>query len=140
MPQRLSSPLVLVDSQAGVVGETGTVTTIAPDGTFTVVRFVNKRMEPAERSGRLDPGAMDRLARALSSELTADMPQKIGSGTANPHRIRLGYGSASIEAVIPRELEPGDEPQLASQDAKSPTVRVLRIRNLVQQLVSHEAR
>ncbi|MFL5271331.1 MAG: hypothetical protein ACJ79E_04620, partial [Anaeromyxobacteraceae bacterium] len=90
---RLGARLVVRDAQGGIVGETATVTTVEPDGTFRIASLVNgKRLAP-DRTGRLAPEAL----RTLATELAEPLPPRVepGRAAANPHRIEITYGESS---------------------------------------------
>jgi hypothetical protein len=107
--ERLGARLVVRDAQGGFVGETATVTTIEPDGTFRIASLVNGRALAPERTGRLAPEALRALARTLATELAEPLPPSIEAGraAANPHRVQITYGEASSALVLPAGSAPG---------------------------------
>lgn len=132
----LPSRLVLIDGQQGFVGETGTITTIEQDGTFTVAEFVRDLVQPPSRTGRLSEDALGRLARTLEAELTAKLPDRLGdAGTANPRRLRLRYGSSDTTLLLPAGSRPEAAGELAG-GAGAPGGRVLRVWSVAEELVA----
>ncbi len=98
----LSAPLMLKDTQGGVVGETGTVWTIAPDCSFTIARQIgNKVLEPHNRGHlTLDQeahlkGMLDRSAQLDFTNQRGDPPQ------VNPRRISFSYGGKQAVLTLP---------------------------------------
>lgn len=127
-PDQLSSQLVLVDGQQGFVGETGTITTVEPDGRFSVADFVKVQVQPPSRNGQLSPDAQARLARVVASELGSRLPDTIGGpAQANPRRLRVRYGSVDTTLVLPPGSDLEDEVETLMRDADEPTARVLRV-------------
>ncbi|GEJ57759.1 hypothetical protein [Anaeromyxobacter diazotrophicus] len=135
-PAHLSSRVVVVDGQQGFVGEAGTITTVEPDGTFSVADFVRDQVSPPKRTGHLSPEAVDRLARTLAAELEPRPPERIAAApaTANPRRLRVRYGGAETTLALPAGAAPEDEAALAG-GADAPAARVLRVWRTVQELV-----
>ncbi len=135
-PAHLSSRVVVVDGQQGFVGETGTITTIEQDGTFSVADFVRDQVGPPKRTGRLSPEAVSRLARTVAAELDPKLPERIAGGpaAANPRRLRVRYGGSETTLALPAGAAPEDEAALTG-GADAPAARVLRVWRTVQELV-----
>jgi len=131
-----SSRFVLVDGQQGFVGETGTVTTVEQDGTFSVADFVNKVVEPPKRVGRLSPDAEGLLARALADARLPELPNQIGERvTANPRRLRVRYGTSDVTVVLPPDVDLDHWVPEELGGADAPTARVLRVWRVVHELL-----
>jgi hypothetical protein len=138
-PEHLSSRVVLVDGQQGFVGETGTITTVEQDGSFSVADFVNDRVQPPKRTGRLPPENVARLARTLAAELAPALPARIGGGptSANPRRLRVRYGGAETTLVLQPGMDPEEDGGAGLMEvADESTARVLRVWRTVQELVA----
>jgi hypothetical protein len=100
--ERLSAPLELKVSQSGFAGVTGTVTTIEPDGTYRVSGFVNDMTRPPESEGKLQPEALDELARSLESRDFARLPAELGeTPPVNAKTLTLRYGGHSTTLSLP---------------------------------------
>ncbi len=137
----LNSALVLRDGQHGFAGETGTVTTIEPDGSFRVARFLNRRVEAPERAGRLSPEAMRQLAQTLATDLAPELPATLGAPpAANPRRLSLTHGRTAVTLILPPDfdLEKDGGATIAS-DPRSPTARFLRIWTTARGLLPGDA-
>ncbi len=135
-PDHLSSQLVLVDGQQGFVGETGTITTVEQDGTFSVADFVKEAVQSRVRTGRLSPDGVGRLARTLSDARLSELPGRIGGRTpANPRRLRVRYGTSDVTVVLPpdADLEHGAPDDPGGADA--PAARVIRVWRVVHELL-----
>jgi len=98
----LESPLILKETQSGIVGETGTVWTVAADCNFTIARQIGpKVLEPhkhghltSEQQGRLKE-ILDQIGAAQSSAVPARAPH------VNPHRITVSYGNREAALTLP---------------------------------------
>jgi hypothetical protein len=136
-PDQLSSQLVLVDGQQGFVGETGTITTIEPDGRFSVADFVKAQVQPPSRAGQLSADALRRVGRVVASELGPGLPPTIGGpAKANPHRLRVRYGTVGTTLVLPAGSDLEGDAETLMRDADEPTARVLRVWKTVRDEVA----
>lgn len=97
----LTAPLVLSDLQGGIVGQTGTVRTIASDCGFTVARHVAAKTADAHRRGHLTPEQRGRLRELLTRIDLAALPKQIGEPQANGRQILLTYGRAASSLNLP---------------------------------------
>jgi hypothetical protein len=134
--ERLAARLVVRDAQGGIAGETATVTTIEPDGTFRIASLVNGKALAPQRTGRLPPEALRTLARTVATDLAEPLPPslEIGRRAANPHRIEITYGEASSALVLPPGSDPdAAEPALPGAGA---TARAVRIWSTARRLVA----
>ncbi len=131
----LGSPIQVRDEQSGVVGVTGTVWTIDPDGFYRTERFVNDALT-LDREGRLTEEQMHLLAETLSSAGLADLPSKLGPTTppANPRRIVIESGGRRSELVL-RGGESLGEARAAAGGAEAPEHRLLAVVEAVGSLV-----
>lgn len=106
--------IVLRESQGGVVGTTGTVTTIAPDGTYDVAPFINERVREARSRGRVEPDAQAAIARAIETHAFATLPPRLGGRpVANPREISLTVDGRTVTLILPpgpETVEPGGDP------------------------------
>ncbi len=106
---QLTAPLTLKDTQSGVVGETGTVWTIAPDCSFTVARQIGPRLLEPHKHGRLTAEQQVRLKQILARIDARNLsPAADTASHANPHRISLSYGGRHAALTMPPGAgEPG---------------------------------
>jgi hypothetical protein len=136
-PERLTSPLVVVEAQHGFVGEAGTITTVEPDGTFTIADFVRDAVQPPRQRGRLPEDALGRVAHSVATELGPGMPERVeGAAGANPRRVTVRYGSAASTVILPADAAPEDASAELAGDADAPRGRVLRVWRAVRDAVT----
>ncbi len=97
----LSAPLTLKDTQGGVVGETGTIWTIAPDCSFSIARQLGyKALEPHKR-GHLTPDQQANLGNLLSKLEKSELPARLGAAPqVNARRITVSYGQKEAVLVL----------------------------------------
>lgn len=89
----LKAPLTLKDTQDGFAGQTGTVWTVAPDCSFTVMHQIGPTISNPYRRGRLTLEQQAHLKELLAQAAVADMPEQLGGGPqVNARRITLSYG------------------------------------------------
>jgi hypothetical protein len=136
-PERLTSPLVVVEAQHGFVGEAGTITTVEPDGTFTVADFVKDAVQPPKRTGRLPEDVLGRVARAAATELGPGLPERVGGAAGpNPRRLTVRYGGSVSTVILPADAAPEDASAELAGDADAPQGRVLRVWRAVRDAVT----
>jgi hypothetical protein len=133
--ERLRTTLEVRDAQSGFAGWSGTVTRIEPDGTFTVSRFLNDRIEEPHRQGRLDKDARSDLADALSQYDFLALPEELGqSPPINPRTITVSVGDRTSTLFL--------EPTVAATDIEvppdSPEARLLGIVQTVETLTEDD--
>jgi hypothetical protein len=98
----LSAPLVLKDTQSGVVGETGNVWTIAPDCSFTVARQIGLNVLAPYRQGQLTPQQRTQLKELMDRMTATALPEQIGGGPqVNARRVTLSYGGKQSVLTLP---------------------------------------
>jgi hypothetical protein len=98
----LSAPLVLKDTQSGIVGETGSVWTIAPDCSFTVARLIGPKVLDPYKKGQLTPQQRTQLKELLDRMTATALPEQIGGPPqVNPRRITLSYGAKQSVLSLP---------------------------------------
>jgi hypothetical protein len=130
---RLSAAVELRDGQSGVVGVTGTLWTINPDGTFQVARFINQSVGQPERTGQLTPPVLQSLAESLASQDFAGLPMAIcEEPLVNAHTVELRFGDQTVTCT----LQPGKPlTSLAAGAADSPEARFGRMAEEIRQAV-----
>jgi hypothetical protein len=103
----LKEPITLQEYQEGIAGRSGTVWTIEPSGEWRVGRSRlnrdgSERVTPI-RSGTLSSDELEALAKVLSAQNLAAMPEKTGhEAKINPHWITLKTGSLSSTGRKPQ--------------------------------------
>jgi hypothetical protein len=98
----LSAPLTLKDLQSGVVGETGTVWTIAPDCSFTVARQVGRKVMEPHKSGRLTAAQQQELGQMMDRMPQVEAaPRPAAPPPVNARRLTLTYGSREAALTLP---------------------------------------
>ena len=98
----LSAPLVLKDTQSGVVGETGDVWTIAPDCSFTVARQIGLNVLQPHRQGQLTPQQRVQLKQMIDRMTATALLEQLGGGPqVNARRITLAYGGRQSVLTLP---------------------------------------
>jgi hypothetical protein len=98
----LSAPLVLKDTQSGVVGETGNVWTIAPDCSFTVARQIGLNVLAPYRQGQLTPQQRTHLKELMDRMTATVLPEQLGGGPqVNARRVTLSYGGKQSVLTLP---------------------------------------
>ena len=75
----MTAPLTVKDLQDGIVGQTGTVWTIAPDCSFTVARQIGLKIGDPYKQGRLTPEQQAQLKALLDRMAVAEFPAHLGS-------------------------------------------------------------
>ncbi len=101
--------LVLTDAQTGFAGRSGSVLTLAPEGSWKFQTFLNDDMRPAERSGQLKPEEIRQLAAVMVSMKFDRLKEKMGKAPqVNPHELSLKWG----ETVRTLTLRGGEFPPL----------------------------
>lgn len=134
---RLKAELEVRDAQSGFAGLSGTITRIEPDGTFTVSRFLNERVEEPHREGRLAGEEIESLAQVLDEQGFYELRQEIGRAPpVNPRTITVSLG----ERTATLSLEPGAELEEAigvfAARPESPEARLLTIAQAVEELTA----
>lgn len=130
----LAAPLVLSDLQSGIVGQTGTVWTMAPDYGFTVARqFAAKTADP-HKQGHLPPEQQGQLRELLARIDPAALPRQIGQPRVNGRQILLTYGRAACSLNLP----PGGGLAALRTTMTDPNAgRFLELADLLQQMIGN---
>lgn len=135
MPEeiRLTAPLILEDLHGGVVGQTGTIWTIAPDCSFTVARQVGLKTADPHKQGRLTPDQQNRLALLLARIAPAALPSQLGGvPQPNARQIAVSYGEArSVLTLAPSGGDANPLPSPADQQAAS----VLELVDILKEMI-----
>lgn len=131
--QSLPATVELQDLQTGFAGTTGTVWTIATDGTFTVADKTNDRVDLPRHQGKLDQQQLARLAESLRAADAEQLPARIGEQPpVNPRSITLRIGS-KISTLI---LAGGPDDQGSSPaDPHHPQARLLAVAATIKDLL-----
>ncbi len=126
--------LKVKDTQIGFAGSTGIITTILPDGTFTVSQFLNDRIEEPHQRGRLTHEALENLSQTLNEKDFLNLPQELGQAPPiNSRIINVTLGDKTSTLF----LEPGFVPLAAIPDQpESLEARLLLIVQLVEKLTA----
>lgn len=130
----LATPLILEETQDGVVGRTGTVWTIAPDCSFTAARRFGPNIAAPDRRGRLTAAQQAELGTLLRRARIAELPEQFGAGPqVNMRQITLSYnGRVSVLSLPPGGNEPG-VPQ-AGRD-EGPAARLLGLAGALKNMI-----
>lgn len=97
-----TAPLIVKDLQGGVVGQTGTVWTIAPDGGFTVARQIGARVAAPHKRGRLSGEQKERLRAMLGQPAIAALPAQLGPAPhANARQVTVACGTLCTTLTLP---------------------------------------
>ncbi len=125
---KLRSALELRDAQAGFAGVVEDVFRIAPDGRYTIGRYLGeKSLEPA-RGGLLGPAELKFLASVLDAEDFLGLPAELGAGPAiNARRITLRFGEKEASLLLMPGEAPGTAAQTASGASRGPVARFAAI-------------
>ncbi len=128
----LTAPLTVKDLQGGVVGQTGTVRTVALDCSFTVARQVAINVAEPHRTGQLTSDQQVRLRQLLTRTDPATLPKTIGEPRVNGRQILLTYGR--VESSL--SLAPGGGNLAALRGAASDPVaaRILELAEALQEM------
>ena len=94
-----AAPLVVKDLQGGVVGQTGTVWTIAADGTFTVARQIGTRLAAPHKQGRLDGEQAARLRSMMEQPAMAALPAQLGEAP-HPNARQISVTCCTASTVL----------------------------------------
>jgi hypothetical protein len=123
----LAAPLVVKDLQGGVVGQTGTIWTVAPDCSFTVARQIGAKIADAHKQGRLSAEQQQRLAALIGQANFAAFPDRLG-GTPQPNgrQITVSYGRTVSVATLPPDAAPGASPATAGDQRVNQTIELAR--------------
>ena len=99
---KLSNTLTLKDGQGGFAGVTGFIWTIQPDGSWEHKRFFNKRVDKADRQGKLTAKQLQSLADILAHAQVDKLPPNLGKFRgANPHVVTLSWGKHQCDWTLP---------------------------------------
>jgi hypothetical protein len=129
----LTAPLVVKDLQGGVVGQTGTVWTIAPDGGFTVARQIGARVATPHKRGRLSGEQTERLRAMLERPAMAALPAQLGEAPhANARQITVASGAISVVLTLPAA---GDPKTLRAQGPDHHSTQVLELIDLLGNII-----
>ena len=122
----LTAPLIVKDLQGGVVGQTGTVWTVALDCSFTVARQIGANIAGPHKQGRLTAEQRKRLQALLGGVPMAALPsQSGGAGQVNARQITLSYGrNRTALSLAPGG---GDLKTLRAAAADQPSARLLEL-------------
>lgn len=134
---QLRDVLQVRDAQHGVVGETGTLWVIEPSGAFKVASFVNRKVGPPEREGRLTPEQIELVARSLARQRFHDLPQRIGESAPNPRVISVVFGDHSATLMLPPGA-PMELERVVAQQAQEagPAAKLLAVVGTVLEVTS----
>lgn len=135
---RLPGRVEFTDAQEGFAGNSGTITSIEPDGSFQVARFLNEIVREPHHRGQLTGEELKALTDVLSEQRWSELPSQMGQRpTINPHRVAISYAEKRATIV----LAPGQsiEEALAAlaDDRQSPEFRFLRIAQAIRDLVGN---
>ncbi len=129
----LTAPLIVRDLQGGVVGQTGTVWTIAADGGFTVARQIGAKLAAPHKQGRLSHEQRERLRSMMARPAMAALPARLG-GTphANARQIIVSCGPVSAVLSLPAA---GDLKTLRPALADRHGTQVLDLMDLLEDMI-----
>ena len=133
---QLKQPLTLLDAQGGFVGLSGTIWSIEPDGTWVRKRYVNRPVPGAkDATGRLTPRQLRRLARILAEQDLAGLPPIVGRRQgANPHLVRVTYGTQEVTLELPAARPMPSAPPSGADEQLARFIAIVQaIRELVTQ-------
>ncbi len=103
----LPAPLIVKDLQGGVVGQTGTVWTIAADGSFTVARQIGAKLAAPHKQGRLNREQRERLRSMMARPAMAALPPRLGDQPhANARQITVSCGAITAVLTLPAAGDP----------------------------------
>jgi hypothetical protein len=131
----LAAPLVLSDLQSGIVGQTGTVWTVAPDYGFTVARQIVVKTADPHRRGHLPPEQQGQLRELLARIDPAALPRQIGKPRVNGRQILLTYGQAASSLNLP--AGGGSLGALRATVTDPNAGRFLELADLLQQMIGN---
>jgi len=126
----MTAPLTVKDLQDGIVGQTGTVWTIAPDCSFTVARQIGLKIGDPYKQGRLTPEQQAQLKALLDRMPVAEFPAQLGSPQVNARRIAISY--AGKEAVLILPPGGGDLSTLRTRAGDDPAGRMLELADILK--------
>jgi hypothetical protein len=96
----ITAPLVIEETQRGVVGPAGTAWAIAPDCSFTVRDVGPMPGEP--RAGQLTPAQRGSLRSLLARTAPGAFPVRMGGPPeVNFRTVKLTYEGRTSELVLP---------------------------------------
>jgi hypothetical protein len=126
----LIAPLIVKDLQGGIVGQTGTVWTVAPDCSFTVARQIGASVTDPHRQGRLTLEQQKRLGALMDG---LPLPAQLGGAPqVNAHQITVSYGqNLATLALAPGG---GDLKRLLTAMDK-PSARVLELADALRDMI-----
>lgn len=126
----LTAALVLNDLQSGVVGQTGTVWTLAPDCSFSVARRIALSTAEPHRRGQLTAEQQSRLRDLLARINPNALPRQIGEPQVNGRQILLTYGRAASSLNLP----PGP---LRATVGDPNAARLLELANAIKDMIGN---
>jgi hypothetical protein len=99
---KLGESLTLKDGQGGFTGVTGSIWAVQPDGSWEHKRFLNKKVDKADRKGKLTGRQLQSLASVLAHAHVDKLPDKLGNFRgANPHVVTLSWGKVQCVWTLP---------------------------------------
>jgi len=107
-PKRLKETLILREQQGGIVGDSGTIRIVEPDGKWRLEEFRTedgKEQAQTIKTGRLSPADLEALAKSFASNGFLDLPEKVGGEEpVNPHKIIIQFGKkrTTLSGISPR--------------------------------------
>ena len=126
--------LVLKDAQGGIVGFSGHVWTIEPDGTWNRAPFLNETVKEADQQGKFTKPQLAALERHLIRQGLLGLPEKLGKGIgANPHVFSITFGDKQSGFTVPPGADP---PKKDSTKMGDPTQRFAALIRLLKRGMS----
>jgi hypothetical protein len=129
----LTAPLTLKDMQNGVVGQTGTVWTIAPDCSFTIARQIGQKVGDPYKQGQPTPEQQVQLKELLDRMAAAPLPERLGGAPqVNARQIAMSYGGK--HSVLNLAPGGGDLSALRAAAGEDPTGRMLELADTLKSM------
>jgi hypothetical protein len=129
----LTAPLILEDLQAGFVGQTGMVWTIAPDCSFTVARQIGANTADPHKQGQLTSDQEKRLAALLARPEFAVLPGRLGGvPQPNAHQITVTYGQTRCVLTL---APPGGNPDPLRQAGDPRVTWMLELDDVLKDMI-----
>lgn len=124
---RLLGTLTITEQQSGFAGITGVIWSIDADGKYHAARFVNERIEPPHKQGRLPTESLRALGKTMEAELSPLTARLGQEAEINPRTIVIRFAQRTWTLALPTGQSIGEAWREHSRNESDPRYRFLRV-------------
>ncbi|MDP6388603.1 MAG: hypothetical protein QF654_01755 [Alphaproteobacteria bacterium] len=133
----LEHPIVVSETQEGVVGVTGTRWTVDPDGVWRIEKFVNNEIAKFPRRGALAPDALACLEDMVTRHGIATLPDLSRVGPrVNRRSLTIEHAGRRATVVLAGAGEPANPAALSEAVRKAGRQRITAIADSMRDALS----